>query len=225
MAEDYKHNESFLGVEKELLEEFLILLRDKYPLVDKANYFLETHGISGINVAITNQRDALSHFVTFLSEPEKTSYEERKEQISDAEEHLRRATIECYQDGVTEKLETLKQFIDQYKQKVLTIDDLSISTAPNLKAINARLSRINLLVEKGRAAKARNKWDEKWEEGVNSFIKAADDIAKFHEGLETYFFKAQQIQNNRSTRHISYFQIMLGVGLFALGVIVTMVLG
>jgi len=40
--------EKILGVEKRLLEEFLVLLRDKYEIVDAANYFLESRtGISG----------------------------------------------------------------------------------------------------------------------------------------------------------------------------------
>ncbi len=66
-----KNNEEFkiLGVEASIIEQFFILIRDKYPLVDKANYFLEINtGLSGINVGITNQRDALSHLCTIITD-------------------------------------------------------------------------------------------------------------------------------------------------------------
>ena len=50
-----------LGVDRSIIEEFLILIRDKYPLVDYANYFLETHtGASGVNIALANQRDFIT---------------------------------------------------------------------------------------------------------------------------------------------------------------------
>jgi hypothetical protein len=43
------------GVERDIVERFLLLVRDKYQQVDKANYFLELNlGASGINVAITH---------------------------------------------------------------------------------------------------------------------------------------------------------------------------
>ena len=57
MAEEQKEC-LILGIDKEIIEKFLILVRDKFHLVDKANYFLESNtNISGSNIAMANQRD------------------------------------------------------------------------------------------------------------------------------------------------------------------------
>jgi hypothetical protein len=81
-----------LGVERALLIRILVrileLLRDKYPLADKANYFLERQGYSGINTTITNQRDAISHLVTLLAD-HTLDHDGQLAQLHNAEEHLR----------------------------------------------------------------------------------------------------------------------------------------
>ncbi len=57
-------------LDEEVIESFLRLLRDKYRLADTANFFLEhNENTSGISVAITNQRDVVSHFITALKDP------------------------------------------------------------------------------------------------------------------------------------------------------------
>jgi hypothetical protein len=43
-------DERILGVDRALLIRILELLRDKYPLADQANYFLERQGYAGINI-------------------------------------------------------------------------------------------------------------------------------------------------------------------------------
>ena len=54
----------------QIVTDILKLFTDLYPLIDKANYFLELHaGASGINVGVTNLRDAVSHLVTVLENP------------------------------------------------------------------------------------------------------------------------------------------------------------
>ena len=58
------------GIERDIIERFLTLIQEKFHQVDEANYFLELNlGQSGINIAITNQRDVLTHLVTILTNP------------------------------------------------------------------------------------------------------------------------------------------------------------
>ena len=52
--DDEEDGSRILGVDRALLIRILELLRDKYPLADKANYFLERQGYAGINITITN---------------------------------------------------------------------------------------------------------------------------------------------------------------------------
>ena len=89
------------GIDINVIADFLVLYRDKYPIVNKASYFLEIQqGVSAINIAITNQRDAMSHLVSVLNHPEWT-VEQQRQQIANAEEHLRRAAMEPYDVALT----------------------------------------------------------------------------------------------------------------------------
>jgi len=112
---------SILGIDNDILEKFLILVRDRYHEVDQANYFLESNtNISGSNIAMANQRDFLSHLCTILRKPELTK-QEQLDQISTAEEHSRRAIIESYQLSVSVKQKNIIKLIEEYKTKVVPI--------------------------------------------------------------------------------------------------------
>ena len=116
--------ERFCGVHVEVLGDFLKALKNCYPQADKANYFLEINeGESGIGIAITNQRDALSHFVTCLLSEEATA-EEQRTQLTNAMEHLRRAALEPYERAVSARTEKVKALYERYKDEVLTLTDL-----------------------------------------------------------------------------------------------------
>ncbi len=219
-----------LGVEREIVEEFLQLLRDKYPIVDEANHFIE-HNVatSGINVAITNQRDALSHLCTILTRTDMTMAQKRA-QIANAEEHLRRATIESYEIAVIILNDRVLDLLEAYKKEVLPLpleDDPLLSSAPNLEKISSIMRQITDLRDKGRHAKGLNHWDHMWEEGVESFIKAFDLLKQLELIVEQYLIKAQayklrttqvqlvveQSRHNRRSELLHY----LGIGL-ALGI-------
>lgn len=102
--------DAFPDVNEEILEKFLALVRDRYPLADKANYFLETkEKQSGINIAITNQRDVLSHLVTLLTPG--LSVDGQTAQLYTAEEHLRRAILESYETALNRRLDKLSGVI------------------------------------------------------------------------------------------------------------------
>lgn len=180
--------------EKELLVNFLSLIKDRYSLADEANFFLEQSGISSISVAIANQRDAVSHFVSFLSNPGTDKEDYRKHQLSAAEEHLRRAIIEPYQLAVDLKKRELLDLYEDY----LTIpqNEQPLST----KEIDAI---INTVIEKtiqGRKAKTANSWSNEWKQGVISFLDAFKLLSKTISAIKPSVYKKREQINLKQTR-------------------------
>lgn len=160
-------------LDPEVLEVFLRLLRDKYRLADTANFHLEhRENVSGISIAITNQRDVTSHFITILRTPGLTK-EKQLEQISNAEEHLRRAIIEPYEQLVNARVSILLENLILYKEKVLPrATEPGFSSCPSLRQIENTVVAINKLRDSGRSRKSKNIWDADWEEGVKAFVEA-----------------------------------------------------
>lgn len=194
MSTETVSEENILGVERDIIIKFLELIRDKYPSVDKANYFLERSGISGINIAIVNQRDALSHFCTLLVDSSLTP-DEKLGQVYVAEEHLRRAVIESYQKALTLKLLSVQEFYEKYKNEVVPYQKSyqDLGSSPNINNIKDTLRNINTLGDKGRSVKSRNKWDDEWEEGINYYLEAFLEAEKLEDTLEHYLAIASQI--------------------------------
>jgi hypothetical protein len=232
------------GVRPEILNRFLVLLRDRYPLVDKANFFLELEqGISGINVAITNQRDALSHFVTILSRDE-LSEDQQLAQLAHAEEHLRRATLEPYAIAVALEAKKLLAINEVYLTEVVPLlNDPRFSAAPLPSRINAVLKEMLEMRAVAREAKARNTWDDSWEEGVTSLVAVFRKAREMHERLGHYIGVARQVREgeqrnqqylldsdrtaalekkNRRLTNINIFLAVLSVLLGLLGVLVAL---
>ena len=188
-----KSQEFILGVEREIVEQFLVLIRDKYPVVDKANFFLEIHaGTSGSIIAMSNQRDFLSHFCTVLKN-KKLKLEAKHAQVSAAEEHFRRAVIECYQKTVEIKLNELLVLHDKYTKKVLPRKGNEIfKDAPDALTIREKLNKINRLRRVGRSSKSQNTWNDNWERGVESYLDALVEIEALHTTFENYTTKASR---------------------------------
>lgn len=196
MNAEKKSPDYILGIEREIIEDFLILIRDKYPVVDKANFFLEIHGgLGGASIAMANQRDFLSHLCTVLKD-ESLEYQKKYAQVSAAEEHFRRAVIECYQKGVESKLVGALELYVRYKEEVIPYKKIhaDLSPAPDIADIRKDLDEIDELRQKGRKAKTRNNWDDEWEEGVDAYLKAFLKIKKLHEVLEDFLTKTSQIE-------------------------------
>jgi hypothetical protein len=181
-------------VELSVIEDFLLLIRENYSKADKAMFFLEQKsGILNLQ-AITNVRDVLSHLSTILK-PELTE-EQRRVQLGNAEEHLRRAIIEPYEIALSDLMTNFDKMYDEYKKLVLPMRDAhaALQHAPNVVSIEASLRQIGDLASKGRTGKGKNLWNREWEEGVTSFVDAFDRLTTLHVELEGYLFKAQQIE-------------------------------
>lgn len=189
--------EKFCGVETVILEEFFNLLKVAYPLIDKANYFIEIEeGISGINISITNERDALSHFYTIISNPDLT-YEDRKGQLSTAEEHLRRAILEPYCKAISILLdEHVIKLYHAYREKVIPLkaSETSLSAAPTMEQIDKKMEVINKARASARDAKRRNKIDDEWIQGVQHLIEAFQSVKKLRSELKDYVMQAEQLE-------------------------------
>ena len=186
--EDKKKDSCYiLGVEKHIIERFLEMIRDKYALVDKANFYLEQSGISGIGIAVTNQRDFVSHLATILNNNGSMTEQEQFAQLSAGEEHLRRAIIESYQNAVKMKLLNVVNLLEQYKDNVFPRrNELNLGVIPDTRNYREKLREINELRKHGRRAKAFNQWDEQWEAGVDSYVEAFLKSEQLEEELEYY---------------------------------------
>jgi hypothetical protein len=210
-----------LNIDKDIIEKFLKLARDRYHQVDKANYFLESNtNISGSNIAITNQRDFLSHLCTLLQNP-KLSRDQQLDQISSAEEHLRRAIIESYQLVVSIKQKDIDTLIQNYIKLVVPIQrkEPTLSSALTIQTIRKRQDEIKELKTKGRTAKSRNTWDEEWEQGVKVLLEAFVKAKNLEEELEKYIIRAQQRSDNKTQIWLASWGIIATVIVFILSLV------
>lgn len=205
-------DEMILGVDKDVLLAFLELLKHKYRLADEANLFLEQNTkISGISVAITNQRDMISHLITLLTNDD-LSRDEQMAQVAASEEHLRRAILEPYQLTVDKTWEGVEKLIEAYKQTVLPLrNEPILGSGPDLNNINSRVVSINEHHSRGRVAKGRNLWDEKWEEGPKAFADAFRELKELEILLEQYIIRANQIRENKKNNRRFILTVVLAV--------------
>jgi hypothetical protein len=185
-----------LGVDREIVEEFLVLFRERYELADKANFFLEARGVSSINVTVANQRDALSHLVTVLRRPD-LSRRQQLDQLASASEHLRRATLEPYAIAVAEYSLDVLAVREEYKSKVLPLivrgRPPELARAPALDDVDKALRSIWAKRDRGRAAKARNAVDDEWELGVEQLILAFDEVDRLRTLMDEMVAAAEGI--------------------------------
>jgi hypothetical protein len=182
--------------ERQLLKRFLVLIRDNYRKADKATFFMERRAGVTNSCAVYNLRDVLSHFATFLDPG--TPPEDRPDQLASAEEHLRRAIIEPYEIGLASLIERLEPLYQKYKARLLPVKDryTALSTAPNQIQLDKVLAEVNDMVQKGKNAKANNRWDADWEAGVQALPEAYEMLASLHSEIESRWYIFEQIERD-----------------------------
>ena len=190
------------GVDRDLVERFLALIRDNYKKADMAAFFLETRsGIADFQAA-ANMRDVLSHLTTML-DPESPP-NKKSEQLVNAEEHLRRAIVEPYETAINNLLVSFKDLYDVYKAKVLLAksDYPELAGAPSRDAIELTLSKVTNHYQKGRAAKTINLWTSEWEGGIAHLVEAFDILSTLKGEVEAYWnkFSYLEAQDRRARR-------------------------
>jgi hypothetical protein len=201
MPEPHKgQSDPICGVERKLVESFLELVRDNYKKADAANLFLEQRTGEANVYGITNLRDVLSHLATLLSP--KTPTEKRAEQLTNAEEHLRRAIVEPYETALNKLIVQFDDLYEKYKRDVLPVQDRypGLQAAPNTGSIEAQLEETRALTSNGRLAKAKNLWDPEWELGVTGFIDGYKKLSDLHRLLEEYCFKQAQLARDEKAQ-------------------------
>jgi len=214
------------GIERDIVERFLLLVKDKYRLADEANYFLELNlGASGINIAITNQRDILSHLCSILTDPS-IDYRQKLDHLSTAEEHLRRAITESYERAVSLVLKNVSNIYQEYKRVVLPLKkpNSTLSSAPDMISCAKIFEEIEKKRTVGRRAKARNIWDAEWEKGNKSFLEAFKIVKDLERILEDYIIRAKQIKNNKKQLILTWWSIIATVVTAILGIILSYLL-
>ena len=224
------NEEKVLGIDKRLLVSFLELIKDKYPLADKAHFFLQTRAELPNIHGVANLRDVLSHLTSLLDESEPP--ETKRAHLDNAAEHFRRAILEPYESAINRLANEFDNLYKRYRRFVLPVrgDYELLRDAPDEKTIEERVVEIKDLALRGREAKRLNVWNDKWEEGVTCFLNSYDDLRflyseiehhlnnyrKLHKQKELLFYK------NQSRRLKNY--LIGSVGLIVVLVIVLVIL-
>jgi hypothetical protein len=192
-----KQSDLICGVDRTLIEEYLYLIQQNYKRADVAMFFLEERRNVVNFQGITNVRDVLSHLVTLLDPA--TPPERQAGQIHNAEEHLRRAINEPYEVALHDLIVEFSRVYQDYKEKVLPVKEsyAALANAPEKDEIETTMRNVRQLIAKGRSSKAKNMWNEEWEEGVISFTEAYDSLFILHLTIERYYHQALQILEQR----------------------------
>jgi hypothetical protein len=217
-------DERILGVERELLVRFLVLIRDNHKKANAAHVFLEQRTGTSNVYGIANLRDVLSHLATFLGDG--LSLEKRREQLANGEEHLRRAIVEPYETALNSRTVHFEDLYAKYRRQVIPIKDRHavLRMAPNVVSVEATLDEIRALTANGKDAKLRNLMDPEWEAGVVNIVdgyKKLDDLTREVEG---YYDKWEQLRMDRHSRRLAVLSIVLTLLVGALGIWVSYLL-
>lgn len=212
------------GVERALVEKYLTLIRENYKKADKAAYFLEKREHESNVAGIANVRDALSHLASLL-DPAKTP-DQRRDQITNAEEHLRRSIIEPYEHALNKRIVRFEERYRDFRSKVLPVARRhpTLNEAPNLEYIESMMKRVNALSCNGRDAKTGNIWDPAFEEGVQSLIEAYETMMDLFQLIEGYVFKYEEIVATQRGFKLGTWGIVVSIIAFVLGVLLTLLL-
>jgi hypothetical protein len=166
------------GVDRHLVERFLLLVRDNYPKADRATFFLEEVAGKTHTLVMANLRDVLSHLATMLSTT--TPRENWEAQLASAEEHFRRAIQEPYAIALGSLRERFSSVFPRYQDLLPRMLNLQkhglFDGIPTVEIVQTRLRRINELASEGRSAKRLNHIDANWDSGVGSCVEAYDKL-------------------------------------------------
>jgi hypothetical protein len=188
------------GVQRKLVEEFLCLIRDNYRKAERAIFFLEEHGHMNYAAPIANLRDATSHLASMLDP--KTPPANKRAQLENAEEHLRRAILEPYLIVFGRERKVFRQLYARYQEELLPSKNRypTLANAPERGYVMAQLHRIVELASLGRAAKATNLWNPEWERGVSALVDANAILSDLHSQVKEHWNEYQRILRDDELR-------------------------
>ncbi|MBM3282732.1 hypothetical protein FJY90_00625 [Candidatus Gottesmanbacteria bacterium] len=186
-------------------EQAISLIKNYFPKVQEALYYLEGRESKHSLAAYIDIRDVLSHFATLLREDIDT--ESARDNIANLCEHMRRAIAEPYQIAFENKLGKIDDQYNIYKYRLLKWERIlflhkhhfPIHETIKKNVINAK----NLWIE-GRRKKNSNMWDAKFEEAISHFIEAYDVLSD----LEP---KVQEVYNRIHERKFALYLALGGI--------------
>jgi hypothetical protein len=185
------------GVDRLIVERFLVMIRDNYRKADKAAYLLEQRaGISKV-CAVMNLRDAVSRLASLLDP--KTNRDKWQDHPANAEEHLRRAIIEPREIAINGLVVRFQELYWEYRQRLLPVQDAYaiLCAAPTSVRIDAVEREVEALTSKAKDAKVLNSWDDEWEQGVAGLPEAYEKLHSLYSEAESYWHSFQQLELNR----------------------------
>jgi hypothetical protein len=209
-------NDRVCGVDRALIERFLLLIRDQYRNADKAIFFLEQSAGVTSPTTLANLRDVLSHLATLLDED--TPDAQREVQLANAEEHLRRAVMEPYFIALGRLNKQFRAVYDLYKGKVLPSkpNSPSLRGAPDDESIQARLRNIAKLAASGRTAKGLNLFNREWESRIGDLIQAFVQLSELRSVLEQQLYVYEASQSSHVFFHTRWLSALVGAALIVL---------
>jgi len=187
------------GADRNVVERFLALIKEHYHQADTATFYLEQRtGIINVH-AITNLRDVLSHLATLLTPG--LSPDQQVAQLSNAEEHLRRAIIEPYEVALNELVIRFRDLFKKYKEELLAAQGRysDLTAAPSAASIESRMKTLANLIANGRRSKGINLWDPEWERAVSSYVEAFEALSALYSEVEGFWYKYEQLERDSSS--------------------------
>ena len=104
------------NADKEILQDFLYILVNYYPMAKNSILSLENETDEISLSAIMQLRDFIDHTYLAMSIHEDMKIDMKKHQISNAAEHLRRSIVEPYQRKILDCIKEIKDYYTIYKK-------------------------------------------------------------------------------------------------------------
>jgi hypothetical protein len=124
---------------------------------------------------------------------------------------MRRAIFDPYAIALGQLRKRHREILSEYCKRVLPqrARKNSFKDAPDEGAIRTRWEEIVQLAQDGRNAKGRNLWDQPWEDGVASYVKAFDRLSTLNDELSGFI---SNHRGERQRRHQTAFNVASIVG-------------
>ena len=173
------------NADKEILQDFLYILVNYYPMAKNSILSLENETDEISLSAIMQLRDFIDHTYLAMSIHEDMKIDMKKHQISNAAEHLRRSIVEPYQRKILDCIKEIKDYYTIYKKSPFRLFGIfGIEKIITLDEVEKGIEVIRKLLHEGRILKSKYLWDEDFEEAITeNFVPALNYAIDLRENL------------------------------------------
>jgi hypothetical protein len=179
----------------------------------EAHRFFEDHTLLRNRIASNNLNEALSHLGRLAETADRTTEDEQRAQITNFEDHLRRAMMESFELVARARMGKLQDdgVIDQFESiAVPLMRSGKLPNAKSLDEIEALEVEIARWMEEGRKRKDEITWEE-WDHGAECLLKACDTANELATEMRRAVGAALEYRRHR-------FNIILAIGLAVAGI-------